>query len=280
MKCTICGYVTAMYPRYCPGCNADLGFPNVTLAESPLEHTALSKRLSDAEISTTVRGCRIVLDSFGDAALRSQVVIARSLGLIQWLLNSENQLYVSYYRQVHSGARIPEDNEWDPGRAAAESTISPYFYTELVYGALSLDGRGVKAFGAYSMVLRDNNIRLRTTLFEENSFLFCTRQKISAGKPAPAGYRASWSRRDALAKAKLHSRLDSETVAAKFPQVLLRDADDPIEADFIEAQIYGPIHQSAIERVVGPRPTSGPQRVIWKSVEASLKKIGASMEVV
>ncbi len=280
MKCTHCGYVTASYIRFCPGCNTDLGFPNVRLAEIVEEKAALAKRLTDAEVSTGVRTCRDILDAFGREVLTSQVVIARSLALVHNLLNSENELYVGYYKQVQSGARIPEDNKWDKGRTAADSTVSPLFFDELVYGALSLNRRGVSAFGGYSILLRENMIRLRSTVFEENPFIFCQRHKVNAGQPAPLGYRAIWSERDQLAKAKLHSQIYPTTTSGDFPKILLRDAKDVEDAEFIEVHIYGPIHQSAIERVVGPRPHGGADLAIWKSVEGKLKKLGASMEII
>lgn len=279
MNCKHCGTAIAESFRYCLGCGADIGFPNVRRAEMAQERDELAKRLNDAEVSTTARGCKNVLEEFGTAVLRSRVVIARSLNFIHQLVNSEKMLYVSFSKQLSSGARVPEDNEWDQGRIAAESTISPNFHEELLYGALSLDNKGVTSFGPYSIVLRDNMISLRTTVFEENPFIFCKRHKISAGQPALYGYRAVWLERDKLAKAKLHSHLSPATTAAGFPKILLQDSGGGKDADFIEAHIYAPLHRSAVERVVGPRPKDKAQLVIWKSLERTLDSLGAKLEI-
>src|SRR5688572_6891173 len=63
------------------------------------------------------------------------------------LVKSKNALYVSFHSQVRSGARIPEDNDWDKGRSAAESTVHPNYYENINYTALSLDGFGVLWWG-------------------------------------------------------------------------------------------------------------------------------------
>jgi hypothetical protein len=206
--------------------------------------------------------------------------MARSLNVIHDLVKSDNALYVNYYKQVRSGARIPEQNAWDAGRTAADSTVSPYYFEELNLGALTLDGRGVASFGPYSIVFQDRTIERRSTVFEENPFEFCRRHRISAGQQAPLGYRAIWDERGKLAMAKLHMRLKRGMQPAEFPGILLRNRLTSVEEDFIEVHIYGPIHRSAIERVIGPKPSRGAELYVWRSVEASLKRQGAKLEAI
>ncbi len=122
-------------------------------------------------------------------------------------------------------------------------------------------------------------IQLRTSLFEENPFEFCKRFKINAGQPVPPGYRSIWSERDVLARAKLHSQLRPHMNERDYPSILLHDSGAGKEADFIEAHVFGQVHRSAVERVVGPRPKKRADLIVWKSVEADLKKLGATMEI-
>lgn len=248
------------------------------LASSAGEQLALGQRLRAAEISATARGCLDALTNFGAAVLNSRVVLARSLGDVESWVKSENRLYVSFHKQVRAGARLPEENKWDQGRVAAEATILPNFYDDVSFAALSLDGRGVEAYGSYFVVLREPIVAHRTSVFEENPFVFCQRHRLVAGNAAPPGYRAVWTERDRLAKAKLGSKITGATVPTEYAAVLLTQGKGTGDADFIEAHVFGPIHRSAIEKVIGPRPKRGPDLVIWRSLDRALAQIGAALE--
>jgi hypothetical protein len=143
-----------------------------------------------------------------------------------------------------------------------------------------LDYFGVLWWGEYSIVLKDAHIALRTSIFEENPFLFCERHRVVAGRPAPAGYRAPWGKRQDLAAAKLADKITSSTKSDQFAPILLHQGTSRAEADFIECHTFGPIHRSSIERVTGPRPKGGPDLVIWKSVAAALRRLGAIVQEV
>jgi hypothetical protein len=278
MNCSFCGTPTAPSSRFCPGCNADIGYPNVRLAQPPEEQTALYARLAAAETSASARGCLGVLNDFGVAVSGSKAVIARTIGVVDNLLKSDNQLYINYHKQVRSGARLPEENAWDQGRVAAESTILPNIHEEISFAALSLDGVGVAGYGPYSIVLKEAMIEKRATVFEENPFQFCQRHRVVAGNPAPYGYRAAWGERNQLAKAKLQAKLNATTQPDEYSKVLIGLGHGTGDADFIEVHIFGPIHRHAVERVIGPRPKRGPDLVIWKSIDRILTSLGATLE--
>lgn len=86
LKCKICGAPVPLEKRDCQACGEDNGAPNVRLAQSEAERNALMRRLKDAETSTKARNCGDVLDRFGGAVLTSYAVIARSLAVIQDLI--------------------------------------------------------------------------------------------------------------------------------------------------------------------------------------------------
>ena len=150
--------------RHCHVCGKDNGCPNVREAESASEVAALEARLRDAEISVSARGCLSILNEFGVAVLNSQAVIARSLSQVHDIVKSDNALYIPFHKQVDSGARLPEQNRFDRGRTAVESAILPNYYREITFGALSLDGRGLAAFGDYTIVLKDQAVALRASV--------------------------------------------------------------------------------------------------------------------
>jgi hypothetical protein len=147
MGCTNCGTAILAHVERCHVCGADVGFPNVRAAAAAGEQAALAVRLNNARVTANARGCLAALEDFGRAVTTSRAVLARSLGDLDAFVKSNNSLYISFHGQVRAGARIPEDNRWDKGRAAAESTVHPIYSDEINYSALSLDGVGVLWWG-------------------------------------------------------------------------------------------------------------------------------------
>jgi hypothetical protein len=154
MNCTNCGANVPAHVERCLVCGHDVGFPNVRAAEAADERAALEARVAAAKTTAAARGTTAVLERFGSAVKESHAVLARPLGDLDALVKSKNALYISYHSQVRAGARIPEDNDWDKGRTAAESTVHPNYYETINYTVLSLDGFGVLWWGDYSMSLR------------------------------------------------------------------------------------------------------------------------------
>jgi len=280
MNCPNCTSPILPHEERCHVCGADAGFPNVRAAKDPAEVAALASRLNAAQTTASARGVLPMLEDFGQKVLRSRAVLARSLGDLDSLVKSENALYVNFHSQVRAGSRIPEDNQWDKGRVAAESTINPGCYEKINYTALSLDGFGVLWWGEYSIVLREIHIANRTSVFEENVFVFCERYRVVAGQAPPLGFRATWAQRHELAMAKLVSKFERATRLEQYAPILLDQGTSKENADFIECQICGPLHRASVERVVGPRPKGGPDLIVWKSVAAKLRALGAVVEEV
>jgi hypothetical protein len=280
MNCPVCASPILPHLERCHVCGADVGFPNVRAAQQLAEQLTLESRLAAARTSASARGILPILEDFGRAVTTSCAALARGLGALDSFVKSENTLYISFHGQVRAGSRIPEDNRWDKGRTAAESAIHPVCSEEINYAALSLDRFGVLWWGDYSIVLKEMHIARRASVFEENPFLFCERHRVIAGHSAPPGFRATWDHRDELAMAKLAHKIGPTTKPDHYPAILLSQGTSKDDADFIECHIYGPLHRTSIERVIGPRPKAGPDLIIWKSVAANLRKLGAIVEEV
>lgn len=279
LDCATCHRQVPDHSRNCPYCQADAGFPNVRAASKANEVEALNERFKNALVSARARKCEHVLLDFGNSVRKSQAVISRNLSAIQALLSSDTILYQNFYKQVHAGLRLPEDNPWDRGRNAVDGTLFPHYQTEIVFGALALDDKGPQSYGAFTMVLKEAMIEQRATVFEENSFHFCQiKHKIVVGDPIPPGYRAVWSARELLAMAKLHDKLDLKTQKEHYPGILLSQNPDPDSTDFIEVHIYGGIHRQAIHKVSGAKPRTREDQVILRSVKRKLDEIGATLE--
>ena len=78
--------------------------------------------------------------------------------------------------------------------------------------------------------------------------------------------------------AKLHPRIEAGMSPAAFPGILVEQGVKSEDSDFIEVQIYGPLHRRSIERVIGPEPKARADKLIWKRVKRKLAELGATIE--
>jgi hypothetical protein len=271
----LCKSIVPSNRKDCPVCGRDCGFPNVRLASSEEETTALAKRVADAGTSASARGCEVQLAAFAKSVEGSRAVIARNLNAVDDLVKSDRNHYTSYQAQVHAGSRDPEENEWDKVRTQYESALYPNFQNEIIFACLTLSQSGMSGYGGVSIILKDEMVAHRVSLFEENPHNFIERHKILMNKPFPVGHRAIWSSKSDLAKAKLHAQIDKDTKIEDYPGILQMDQGGTGDGDFIEVHIYGSLNRRAIEKVVGPKPKTFEDRVIWKRVKRELSSLGA-----
>lgn len=271
-----CGEQVPDHVRHCVVCGADAKVPNVRAANRIDEISALNQRLKAAEKDSDKRSSLGILSDFRKAVANSSSVVCRSLGVVSELLSSDNTLFATFYKGIHGDARLPEDNEWDRIRQAVDSLLFPYYYEEIRYGALSIDGSGVTDYGEYCVSLKNTAIRDRATVFEENTILFVQHHRIVPGDPLPLGYRATWEDRDRLAAAKLGTQLSSSTKPEDYQAILINSKSK--QPDFIEVNIFGPIHRRAVEHLSGPEPRRKADKVLLRSVLRKLREIGATWE--
>lgn len=277
MPCPTCGSPFHEACRLCPSCNTDLGFPNVRAASKPDEIEALRNRCRDADVSAKARNFEKVLDEFTESVKRSKAVINQQTNIASALLSNDNALYTTFYHSVEAQARMPESNEFDSARTAIDSTLFPNYHKDMRFAALSLDGSGLPTYGPLTIVLKEDIIKHRATVFEENSMEFCRRHRIVVGDPVPSGYRATWQNRHELARAKLHPQLTASTSAGDFPKILLKPADANNPDSFIEVHIYGSFNRRGVESVVATGLKKREDKVLLKSMKTRLKEIGATL---
>ena len=273
--CPECKHPVPHHLRECPSCGADCGFPNVRLALQPQEVEELARRIRDAEVSATARNCKAQLDEFGEAVSSAQAVISRPLSVINSII-SENQTYVSHQQMMNAGAKMPADDEFDRTRLQFENALFPNFSEKIIFAALSLSGTGMSGYGAFSVVLREEMISKRATVFEENPHTFSKKHKVLLNQPLPSGYRATWLRRGDLAKAKLVSKIDKNTKDADFSCVLTKDDGTTGGGDFIEVHIYGSINKYAILSINGPKSMIKADRIILDALKQKLIDLAAA----
>ncbi|WP_148667242.1 hypothetical protein [Bradyrhizobium amphicarpaeae] len=202
----------------------------------------------------------------------------RKLTTIHSWLSSDSPYFLSFHPQIRDHSLLARDNVWDQQRIAAENTVNPIYFTELKFAALSLDQRGLTYYGAYCVVLREQLIQDRASVFEENPFVFNPKHHVFSSQQPPLGYRATWLQRGMLAEAKLAHKISPATRENDFITILMGANRDDADCDFIEVHIYGMLHKRAIERVVGPNPTDQYDRAIWNDCKRKLKSLGATVE--
>ncbi|MCP4583479.1 MAG: hypothetical protein GY839_17865 [candidate division Zixibacteria bacterium] len=277
MNCPDCKNIIPDHSRTCKVCEYDAGFPNKRAAEKPIEQTALDKRYTDALLDGEKRGCKDNILQFQEEIKKSKAVLCRSLSKIQEFVSSDNELYATFYQLVSAGAKIPEKNKYDPIRPIVDGMLFPYYHEQIRFAALTLNNSGAKGFGNCSIILKDDTINRRTTVFEENSIHFAQKKRLVATEPVPAGYRATWEHRDLLAAAKQADKIDNNTKACDFPGILLNSIGSKSD-DFIEVHIYGSISRQGVESLIVKKPKKKADRVILKSIKNKLKQIGVGVE--
>ena len=185
-KCGNCGAAVTLQESNCPVCRTPAGFPNVKVASSTKEATALTARYDSAMVSARARGVTAELLAFEDAvATGSEAVMNRSLGALSTWINGQSDLFLSFWHQVKYLGRHPTETEWDQNRQAAEAAINPYDYEELNFAALTLDGRGMIYYGPYSVIFKSLAIAHRASVFDSNPFDFCKTHHVVAGHLLP-----------------------------------------------------------------------------------------------
>ncbi len=250
------------------------------MAEDDKERKALARRYDKAFADAGHRGCVAKVRDFEDRVGRSKAVLARGLDETARLAAGEHNVYGTYYQLTDSGLRVPAGSKWDSLRSIADQALFGAYKKEIRFAALSLDGLGLASYGDCFWVLRDEMITHRASVFEENSVMFLDRQKIrirvSEAPKVPAGHRATWEERAKLCVAKLGDRIDAQTPANDFSELVLRQGSTPEKDEFVEVHIGGPVTVRTLERVVMKRGT--PRSTIGKALRAKLEKFGVKVE--
>jgi hypothetical protein len=258
----------------CPHCGRPSYFWNVITAGDVAERDSLDRRYQAAKAEALSRNADVPLQDFETAITASKAVISRSESEVLRLATNTRQLYSTYYQLIEAAVRLPNGDEWDPVRELTDTLLFPQYKKEIRFGALSLDGVGLANYGPCSIVLRDDMISHRASVFEENSVLFMEHQGVSISRNTslPKGYRASWDQREKLCVAKLFRKIDSGTTSDKYSGILLKQGANSEDDEFVEVHIWGSMTVLTMERVVITPPQSSKRATIIRAIKAKLAK--------
>ena len=278
-QCNLCDNPLARSASVCPHCGRPGLYPNVEDAEDPDERAALDRRYQAALTESATRGADQALKDFEAATANSRAVLARSPSELLRMANSDHELYATYYKLIRAGVRLPTGGEWDFRRKVADAALFPGFEEQITFAALSLEGTGLSHYGSCSIVLRNDLIAHRTSVFEENSVVFTERYRVAMKKgKVPNGYRAPWANRGKLCVAKLDQSIDAATRPDEYSRLLMREGATSEEDQFVEAHIFGPWTARTIEQVSVSKRRKRADNVSIKWLERELKKFGVRVK--
>ena len=274
ISCPECTNEIPQPAERCPHCGKPGYFWNVITASDVAERAALERRYQGAKADALSRTASGPLQDFETAITASKAVIARSESEVLRLATNTRQLYSTYYQLIEAGVRLPDGDEWDTLRELTDTVLFPHYKKDIRFGALSLDGVGPANYGPCSIVLRDDMISHRASVFEENSTLFMERRgiKISRNPNLPKGYRATWDQREKLSVAKLGEKIDSTTTSDKYSGILLKQGATAEDEEFVEVHIWGPMTVLTMDRVIVTPPQSSKRATIIRAIKAKLEK--------
>jgi hypothetical protein len=250
--CSICGATLAATLRHCPTCQADAGAPNVRFCRTDENLKALTERFEDSRTKATAIGCSkefITLEAM--IKEKSGVVISMPASVARNLFEDPNFIFANYEQLVGANIRRPADTENDRHRFAVGGLLFGSYADFIVYGVLSLTGKGLSTYGAIHCRLRPVTIDKRTSFLETNSFKFVRDHYIAAGDKLPIGYMSCWRKRHELVLAKLANRLSKGQTESDWQAILINsDGQNRENDDFIEAHIYENFDKNAVESMV------------------------------
>ncbi len=281
-QCPFCKNDIPRSEARCPHCAQPGRFPNVLDASDEAECQALDQRYRAAIRDGDDRGCGQLIRQFEAEAASSRAVIARSVPEVDRLASSDSQLYATYYELIRAGVRLSTGEKWDRLRVATDGALfGEKNKDQIRFAALTLDGMGLDNYGECSLVVRNEMIAHRSSVFEENSVKFMERHKIglAAVNDLPRGYRAPWEDRSKLCTAKLAVALDKTSQPDDFPKLLLKQGESSDDDDFVEVHIWGPMSVRTFEHVIVRRKQRRPRMTILKALEERLKRYAIPMQV-
>jgi hypothetical protein len=223
--------------------------PNVRLASRPEQVVALQGRYQAARDKAEREGLASSLQRLEDTANRAAAVINVPVGLAHDLFFRDVALYAPYEAQVKGELRAPAAPEHDRRRRAVGSLLYGSYHENIVYAALSADGRGLTSYGPVHLELDEVAVAYRSTVLEENSYEFAERHGLTPAEPLPPGFLARWEDRGKLAVAKLADRLQAEMDEEACALLLLHGEGRRHSDEFLEVHIYGNFNLQAVQGV-------------------------------
>lgn len=257
------------------------------MAELPEETQALDERYDLALQDAQQRGAEDRVREFEQAVDGSRAVITYSFDECYKLSESNSQLAQTFYARgttnLTQGSHVLQGPKWDAIRATAETALfGDENKKEIHFAALSLSDEGLQNYGGKQgkcyVSLKGPLVRHRTSAFHENMLVFFKGRGGDYWKDeqVPRGFRGNWSNRGRLAVAKLAGRIDNNSVAAGFHDILMQQGATSADDEFIELHVFGSLTVQTFDHVTIERNGRRPAKAKLKSLKHRLSKWNVS----
>jgi len=203
-----------------------------------------------------------------------------NFGELERLGAADTNVLPTYYQRVQTGIVIPTGDKWDVLRGVAEHALFPGYKDNIRFGALSLDGKGVRNYGNCSVTLKTELVAHRTSLFADNNVVFTVydRQVTMAGaETLEKGHRATWDDRHMLCMAKLGPELKKSMQPQEFPGLLIKQGETTMDDRFVELHIWGSLTIRSIKVARVRRQENRPPKVLIKDLRRAVARYNVEL---
>lgn len=273
INCTRCGRPLSPRHSQCDHCSALNDVPNVRLAKRPEETTALDTSYSTVLGSRTAAQ-RVAIEAVERFIVHEQhVAIARPAVEVANFLSKPNSLYQNYHQQVFSNGRYAGTGPIDTIRIQFENAALPNLADQIVFGSLSVAGRGQPDFGNTTMILSPDACKPRTTFFWGNPWVLSKTMRILVGETFPMGLRSTWENGYKLVTCKHHAEIDCKSLSPLECNDLLNAPTASGDPEYIEAHYWNGFPASVVSKIVFAS-SSGPSTseiLAWEIIQESVK---------
>jgi hypothetical protein len=195
-------------------------------------------------------------------------------------LGRQGRLLPTFQAEQRMGSRVAEANVWDKLRDSVEARIHPGYFHRILYATLTLRPRLNAHFGGeVALIISESAIAHRASLLERNSFRFLEEVATGPTGDLPAGFRATWRHRGALAAVKLAARLH-EVPADSAIESLLEEPDEHDGGAYIEVHIWESLSQEAIEAVLVALPVEVARQRLAVAVAEWWRALGVTVRII
>lgn len=273
-NCSKCGAPQYTISLECASCGTNLGFPNVRIANLPNEVKALDIRVQNSVENAQANGIFDEFSNLMDAVdQHSKVIVSMPVEIALNFVTDINVQYVNYERLVGAGARNSSGFANDAQRRVVAGALFANFGEKIVYGALSLNERGLSTYGDIFCVLKAVAVDERTSFLSTNSYEFIDKYGNSNH---PEGYRSDWPNRAKLVGTKLEENglIRKRQSIKDWEQIMLVcDGKNRDRDEFIEAHIFGSFNVFGIEKMVAATPIDKKKKKIVYAVIEGFESI-------
>jgi hypothetical protein len=275
--CTYCGNDIPLNYDFCPHCGQPAAhFPNVRAASASAEVAAVDARYQAACSAAGKAGTAAEVAAFEAAVANS--VIVRNVGELEIRsLASGTTMTSTFEKMLGAEALLKGYDVWTQPRLIAGASLFPGYQGEIRFAAIAVGPvpYGVLNYGPFALVLREEMVAHRSSVFETNSARIVKDAGLRPGGDLmAAGHRATWPDRARLAVAKIANSIKVGVGADEHQDLLISQGPTSADDEFIEVHIYRPITIRAVSRVLvkWSKPATSQRRPISLAIMKAVKK--------